>query len=447
MDDIDNWVKKSYVKCVVPSCSQRREIGISFHKFPDKRRHTNRYHEWVKALQLEYNPNQYAVICSRHFKINDFYYIKTSDQKKLILRSEAIPHIFQELPGKQIHELGDARDVHAEEHTVKRLNNDSIVYETRHNDISFHDQVPDSVKQIPEVGETREEYIEAQTVKKETNDSFISQVNNNFNDIGFHEARMYINAEVQVDTRDIDSLWLKPERPTLVLKTEEQLTAWTGLGQFKLLDVIVQAVQMVPEATMFAKWDISIRNLVTLVFVKLKTNLSFRCISSMYGVCPKTCSKYFNTFIPILADVMRIAVPWFDKDIVSNDLPYHFRQYKNVRAVLDCTEIPIQRPTCLHCRIISYSHYKGRETAKYMVSITPGGCFNFISPGYVGKASDKFIFNHCDILPLFDKHDAVMVDKGFSISQELAAHHLEMIRPPTLFDGQLSKEKCFYREC
>lgn len=252
---------------------------------------------------------------------------------------------------------------------------------------------------------------------------------------------MNVTVAVQVDTLDLDSLWKKPEREVVQFKTEEQFTAWTGLGHFKMLEVIVKAVEMTPEAKMFAKWDISIENLVTLVFVKLKTNLSFRCISNMFGITPKTASKYFHTFVPILADVMRIAVPWMNKDNIANDLPYHFQQYPNVRAILDCTEIPIQRSNCLHCRIITYSHYKGRETAKYMVSITPGGVFNFISPGYVGKASDKFIFNACNILPLFEENDAVMVDKGFSIMKELVEHKLELIRPPMLFDGQLSKEE------
>lgn len=300
------------------------------------------------------------------------------------------------------------------------------------------------VKEITELSKARSERAEARASKKQNACRSTDDVNLPPNTDQEVQVGMQItteNAAVQVDTTDQDSLWQKKDRKIIQFKTEQQFIAWTGLGNFEMLDVIAKAVDMILEAETLAKWEISIKDLVTLVFVKLKTNLSFRCISIMFDITPKTASKYFHAFVPILADVMRIAIPWTNKNVVANDLPYHFRNYPNVRAVLDCTEIPIQRSNCLHCRIITYSHYKGRETAKYMVSVTPGGCFNFISHGYVGKASDKFIFNNCNILPLFDENDAVMVDKGFSIMKELMEHNLELIRPPTIFDGQLSTEE------
>ncbi|XP_055534050.1 uncharacterized protein LOC129723705 [Wyeomyia smithii] len=79
-----------------------------------------------------------------------------------------------------------------------------------------------------------------------------------------------------------------------------------------------------------------------------------------------------------------------------------------------------------------------RETAKYLVSVTPGGCLNYVSQGYVGRASDKFIFNASDMISLFDKHDAVMVDKGFAIKKELEQRNLELVRPPTLINEQFN---------
>lgn len=95
----------------------------------------------------------------------------------------------------------------------------------------------------------------------------------------------------------------------------------------------------------------------------------------------------------------------------------------------------------MHCRILTYSHYKGKETAKYLVAVTPGGCFSYISPGYGGKASDKFIFNACGMVSLFQEKDAVMVDKGFAIAYELAEHNMQLLRPPILFNEQLTAEE------
>lgn len=94
----------------------------------------------------------------------------------------------------------------------------------------------------------------------------------------------YDDAAVQVDTTDLDVLFKKKERKVFKIDSVEQLTAWTGLGSFKMLEVIVSAFEMTPEAKQFSKLVISIKHLVILVFVKIKTNMSFRCISSLFDI-------------------------------------------------------------------------------------------------------------------------------------------------------------------
>lgn len=260
-------------------------------------------------------------------------------------------------------------------------------------------------------------------------------------DVSVSVGKTLNDSSVQVNTEEMDRLFEGRTRNVLEIKSNEQLTAWSGISNFKMLEVFEKAVKMVPYATFLERWDISVRHLILLVCIKLKTDMSFRCISTLFDVTPKTASKYFRGFVPLLADVMRVAVPWQDGDLLKKDLPYHFRQFQNVRAVLDCTEVQLQRSTCLHCRILTYSHYKGRETVKFLVSVTPGGVFNYVSQGFVGKASDKFIFNASGMITMFDEGDAIMVDKGFAISNELSQHRLEMIRPPLLQGEQLSTEE------
>lgn len=70
---MEECFRKSYVRCVVPSCLQQRDIGISFHKFPDKQHDKQRYKKWISALRLKYHPKPYSVVCSRHFAIGDFH--------------------------------------------------------------------------------------------------------------------------------------------------------------------------------------------------------------------------------------------------------------------------------------------------------------------------------------------------------------------------------------
>ena len=109
-------------------------------------------------------------------------------------------------------------------------------------------------------------------------------------------------------------------------------------------------------------------------------------------------------------------------------MPKHFERYRNVRTVLDCTEFKTISSKCLSCVNCTYSHYK------VLIGVSPSGAVNYISKFATGKSSDKAIFNLSDLLTKLDPSDAVMVDTGFVIANELANAGIEMIRPDFLFE-------------
>lgn len=196
------------------------------------------------------------------------YTLESSDQRKLILKRGAIPKLaIQDIrtEGKEDQRsqlLHEDQRVQTEATAASGLSNESQVETSGNHDI----------------------LVEPVRVEKQ-------------------------DASIQVDTIEMDKLFLKKVRNVIEIQSEEQLTAWTGISNFKMIDVITEALQMVPESSILSKYVISLKNVVMLVFIKLKTNLSFRCISSMFDLSPRTASRYFITAVPILADVMRIAVP------------------------------------------------------------------------------------------------------------------------------------------
>ncbi|KAL3170232.1 hypothetical protein MRX96_015274 [Rhipicephalus microplus] len=118
---------------------------------------------------------------------------------------------------------------------------------------------------------------------------------------------------------------------------------------------------------------------------------------------------------------------------VVDNLTVHFKEYPNVRAVLDCTEIPLHRPKDLESQLLTYSWYKGTYTAMVLVCETPGGCISLLSKAYGGRASDSFIAKKSKILEKFlPSIDSVMVDKGFLIDELWLQHHVTMVHPPFL---------------
>ncbi len=77
-------------------------------------------------------------------------------------------------------------------------------------------------------------------------------------------------------------------------------------------------------------------------------------------------------------------------------------------------------------------NYKNCKILKYKIGIAPSGLIIFNSSIYGGRASDKFIFNDCNIATLLEPGDDIMVDKGYQIEEELAAVWCRILRQPFL---------------
>ena len=97
----------------------------------------------------------------------------------------------------------------------------------------------------------------------------------------------------------------------------------------------------------------------------------------------------------------------------------------------------------MKCRILTYSHYKGTNTFKILVGVSPAGLITFVSEAYGGRTSDKYITVDSGILDKLTPYsDKVMVDKGFHIENECLNLGLELIRPPFLHQSkQFSKQE------
>ncbi|XP_072395004.1 uncharacterized protein [Diabrotica undecimpunctata] len=217
-----------------------------------------------------------------------------------------------------------------------------------------------------------------------------------------------------------------------MLKTNRDVNAFTGIQSVGLLDKICLAASML-EKKDAKPLHLSLRQRIILVFVKLKTNLSFRCLSVLFRVSANTCKNYFHVTVEVLHKVLQPAVPWLSQERVSKRMPTCFEKYPDTRIILDCTEIPVEKNRCLKCRIMSYSYYKGDHTLKVLIGIAPSGLITFISQVYGGRTSDKEIFVQSNLInKLIPNVDAIMVDKGFLIEDECLQNKIRLIRPPFL---------------
>nr|CAI5862452.1 unnamed protein product [Callosobruchus analis] len=243
-----------------------------------------------------------------------------------------------------------------------------------------------------------------------------------------------------ISEKDLDSAFVQNKKliNTLsdLLKTNAALKSFTGINNFQILDCIVKMINEFC-VTDVRSHRLNVRERVLLTMTKLKLDLSYVTLGALFSISGQLCKTYFFDFLTVLSQVLKVCIYFPSAEEVSKNLPKCFKNFKNCRAVLDCIEIFIQRPSCLCCRIKFYSQYKKSTTIKFMTGVSPGGIITFISKPYGGRASDKLIFEESDFIKnLSPNRDSIMVDKGFLIDDLCAMYKIRLIRPPFLKNKQ-----------
>ncbi|GBP97403.1 hypothetical protein EVAR_93014_1 [Eumeta japonica] len=132
-----------------------------------------------------------------------------------------------------------------------------------------------------------------------------------------------------------------------------------------------------------------------------------------------------------------------DNELIKK-LPMAFRhKYHNVTCIIDCLEIEVQKPSkALHQALMV--RIQKANTIKYLVSCTPNGLINYISPGYGGRRiTDTCLVEQCDFIRCLQPGMYVMADRGFKhVEQYLRKEGVQLVRPPSVTTGaKLSKSE------
>lgn len=89
-------------------------------------------------------------------------------------------------------------------------------------------------------------------------------------------------------------------------------------------------------------------------------------------------------------------------------------------VIIDCFEIFMEMPSNLKARAQTYSNYKQGNTIKFLIGIAPQGIVTYISEGWGGRTSDKFITENSTFFNLLKPGDLVLADRGFNIEDSVA---------------------------
>ena len=156
-------------------------------------------------------------------------------------------------------------------------------------------------------------------------------------------------------------------------------------------------------------------------------------ISQTIGSC------IFITWVLFLEKELKLLVPFSTlADMEGVERPEVYRNNHCLRAIIDCTEFYIQKPSLPSSQRRTHSSYKAKNTFKLFISISRVLHINYISRLYSGCISDKEITKRCGFLEALKPGDEVMADKGFNVQDLLALHHVRLIAPPIMYKGKVS---------
>ena len=167
-----------------------------------------------------------------------------------------------------------------------------------------------------------------------------------------------------------------------------------------------------------------------LTLVKLKRGSANKDLGDRFCTHETNVSKIFITWVKILHMILHTIDIWMPRSKIKKYMPSCFKPlYKDVRVIVDCTEIRSERPSDFDVQCATYSSYKGCNTHKALVGISPSGVPTFISQLYEGSISDNDITNKTKLRDLFEPGDAMMADHGWTCANWLARKGVRLVSP------------------
>lgn len=177
-----------------------------------------------------------------------------------------------------------------------------------------------------------------------------------------------------------------------------------------------------------------------MVMMRLRLGLLVKDLEYRFKISSGTVSKIFNSWIAFLYKHLQSLIFMPSLAVMQNHVPKCFQSFRDVRIVLDCTEIFIQTPSSLENQSVTYSNYKSHNTFKVLVGISMTGAVVFVSELWGGSASDCEITRKSGLLEQLSNGDAVMVDKGFiHLKPDLEKLGVKLYCPPFKTKDQFTK--------
>ncbi|XP_065093691.1 uncharacterized protein LOC135714283 [Ochlerotatus camptorhynchus] len=168
-----------------------------------------------------------------------------------------------------------------------------------------------------------------------------------------------------------------------------------------------------------------------LTLINYRLNFDFSFLGIMFKIHYSSVSKIFKYWTILLSDKFNKVDFWGMR--VSGENLY--------TVILDCTEIPIQKPTSPEEQQATWSSYKNCNTFKSLIVIDEAGTVTFVSTLYGGAASDNVIVAKSGIIQKMKEGDCILADRGFDATDLLAEKGVILNKPPRKNGSQMKENE------
>ena len=228
--------------------------------------------------------------------------------------------------------------------------------------------------------------------------------------------------------------------------SEEVIRMETGLPTKEVFDIVVRHVTRFKDSiNYFSGWkvdSIELEDQIFITLMKMKLNYTHLHLAQLFSCSVATISNVVLTFVHVLHslffDDLMSTIPSRDKNAAG--APSSFSLFNNCRIVIDCTDIEIAVPGLMSKQNATYSSYRGMNSFKFIVGVSPNAVISYVSDLYPGSISDKAIVEKSGLLKHFVAGDLILADKGFLI-QNIVPPNVSVNIPPFLNNGKFTESE------
>lgn len=124
--------------------------------------------------------------------------------------------------------------------------------------------------------------------------------------------------------------------------------------------------------------------------MKLSQNFDLKDLAFRFQIPERTASTLFNSWIDYMFGVLGELPVWPHRHVIISHMPDKYKcDFPTTMAILDCTELKIERPSSLILQSQTFSNYKSTNTLNSLVACKPRGAIMFTSTLFTGSLSDK----------------------------------------------------------